>query len=60
MHEGQIRHLLKPAPRKEELAAWTELQAALALLRLVLDLTRLQPALVLSRNTAEILGELDI
>lgn len=60
MHEGQIWHLLKSAPRKEELATWTELQATPALLRLMLDLIHWQAALVLSRNTAEILGELDI
>lgn len=60
MHEGQIQHLLKWAPRKEELATWTELQATPALLRLVPDLIRFQPALVIPHNTAEILGELRI
>jgi len=59
MHEGQIWHLLKSAPQKEELATWTELQATPALLRLVFDLIHSEPVLVLSHNTAEILGELD-
>lgn len=60
MQEGQIWHLLKSAPQKEELATRAELRATPALLRLVLELIHLQPALVLSHSPAEILGELDI